>query len=216
MMPSYSILVMSEYETRLFINNEFVNSVSGKTFPTVNLVTEEVICHVQEADKGDVDLAVAAAKEAFKLGSPWRKMNATGRRDLMIKLADLIVRDTEYLAKLESLDNGKPTGLDGKVYGSAVDLHLVNQCLRYYAGWADKVQGKTVPVDGDFLCYTMHEPVGVCGQIIPWNFPLLMFTWKICPALAVGCYPNPNPNPNPNTNHNHRITGRVHRCDEDE
>jgi len=178
---------MSEHETRLFINNEFVNSVSGKTFPTVNPVTEEVICQVQEADAADVDLAVKAASDAFKKDSPWRKMNATGRRDLMIKLADLIVRDTEALAKLETLDNGKPTGLCGKVYGSATDLHLVNQCLRYYAGWADKIQGKTIPVDGDFLCYTQHEPVGVCGQIIPWNFPLLMLTWKICPALATGC-----------------------------
>jgi len=184
-----SNLAMSatEYETRLFINNEFVNSVSGKTFATVNPVTEEVICHVQEADAADVDLAVKAANDAFKLGSEWRSMNATGRRDLMIKLADLVVRDTEYMANLETLDNGKPTGLCGKVYGSAVDIHLVNQCLRYYAGWADKVMGKSIPIDGDFLCYTKHEPVGVCGQIIPWNFPLLMLTWKIAPALATGC-----------------------------
>jgi len=174
------------YETRLFINGEFVNSISGKTFPTVNPATEEVICQVQEADAADVDVAVAAASKAFELGSPWRSMNGSGRRDLLLKLASLIDRDRDILQKLESLDNGKPVGLGGQ-YGSSTDVHLVIQCYRYYAGWADKITGQSIPVDGNMLCYTRREPIGVCGAIIPWNFPLLMQAWKLAPALACGC-----------------------------
>jgi len=176
----------STLETRLFINGEFVKSASGKTFPTVNPVTEEVIVEVQEAAAEDVNVAVQAAKEAFKLGSKWRSMSGTGRRDLMLKLADLIDRDREMLMELESMDNGKPVAADGSAYGSNVDLALVTKCIRYYAGWADKIEGKTVPIDGDFLSMTLHEPVGVCGAIIPWNFPLLMLAWKLGPALATG------------------------------
>jgi acyl-CoA reductase-like NAD-dependent aldehyde dehydrogenase len=177
---------VSKIETRLFINGQFVNSVSGKTFPTVNPATEEVICQVQEADEADVNLAVDAACAAFALGSPWRSMPGSGRRDLLNKLTDLIVRDREYLEKLEALDNGKPQKQNGW-YGTETDLHLVISCLRYYAGWADKIEGKTVPIDGEFLSMTYHEPVGVCGQIIPWNFPLLMLAWKMGPCLATGC-----------------------------
>ena len=178
---------ISKLETRLFINGEFVNSVSGKTFPTVDPATEEVICQVQEADEADVNLAVDAACAAFALGSPGRSMNATGRRNLLNKLADLIERDRTYLGELEALDNGKPHAADGKAYGTSTDLHLVINCFRYYAGWADKIEGKTVPIDGNFLSMTYHEPVGVCGQIIPWNFPLLMLAWKLGPCLATGC-----------------------------
>jgi len=178
---------IEKIETRLFINNEFVNSVSGKTFPSVNPATEEVICQVQEADSADVDVAVASARKAFSLGSPWREMNASGRRDLMLKLASLLERDRVYLEELEALDNGKPVAAHGKSYGTHVDLNLVLQCFRYYAGHADKIEGKTIPIDGKFLSMTLHEPIGVVGQIIPWNFPLLMFAWKICPALATGC-----------------------------
>lgn len=180
-------LKIDELETRLFINNEFVNSVSGKTFATVNPTTEEVICHVQEAGEKDCDLAVDAAAAAFALKSPWREMDATGRRDLMNRLADLIVRDRDYLQQLEALDNGKPLAKAGEGYGTSTDLHLVIQCLRYYAGWADKIEGKVTPVDGKFLSMTFHEPVGVCAQIIPWNFPLVMLAWKLGPALATGC-----------------------------
>lgn len=168
--------------THIFINNEWHKSVSGKTFPTVNPVTEEVICHVQEGDKADVDIAVAAAKKAFKLGSPWRTMDASDRGRLINKLADLIERDRTYLASLETLDNGKPF-----MHSFYADLHLVIKCLRYYAGWPDKIHGKVIPVDGNILTYTRHEPIGVCGQIIPWNFPLLMLSWKFGPALAAGC-----------------------------
>ncbi|XP_006865491.1 PREDICTED: aldehyde dehydrogenase, mitochondrial isoform X3 [Chrysochloris asiatica] len=108
-------------------------------------------------------------------------MNASDRGQLLNRLADLIERDRTYLAALETLDNGKPY-----VISYLVDLDLVLRCLRYYAGWADKYHGKTIPIDGDFFSYTRHEPVGVCGQIIPWNFPLLMQAWKLGPALATG------------------------------
>jgi len=172
-------------ETRLFINNEFVKSSSGKTFDVVDPATEDLICVVEEAEAADVDKAVQAAKAAFAVNSKWRSMDATERRDLMLKFADLIQRDREYLENLESLNNGKPLGHEGQ-YGTAVDLDLTIKCYRYFAGWADKIQGKTVPVDGNIFCYTRREPIGVCGCIIPWNFPLLMQAWKMAPALAAG------------------------------
>jgi aldehyde dehydrogenase (NAD+) len=175
------------YETRLFINGEFVNSLSGKTFPCVNPTNEEVICEVQEAGEEDVEKAVSAARAAFSKGSEWRRMPSSRRRDLMLKLADLVERDHAYLAELETLNNGKPLASDRKTYGSFADIHLVVQCLRYYAGHADKLLGTTIPVDGKQLVYTVREPVGVCAGIIPFNFPLLMFAWKISPALAAGC-----------------------------
>ncbi|CAK8690019.1 unnamed protein product [Clavelina lepadiformis] len=168
--------------TQIFINNEWQNSISGKTFPTLNPSTEEKICDVQEGDKADVDVAVKTAREAFKLGSPWRTMDASQRGVLINRLADLIERDRHYLACLETLDNGKPYNV---AYN--VDLELVIRCYRYYAGYSDKIHGKVIPMDGDVLTYTRHEPVGVCGQIIPWNFPLLMQSWKLGPALACGC-----------------------------
>jgi len=167
--------------TQLFINNEFVNSVSGKTFPTIDPCTGEKIVDVQEADKADVDKAVAAAREAFKLGSPWRTMDASARGRLLYKLADLIERDFKYLVALEAMDCGKP-------YAAAEFdvLHVIN-VFRYFAGWCDKITGHTIPVDGDFFTYTRHEPVGVCGHIIPWNFPLVLLAWKWTAALACGC-----------------------------
>lgn len=166
--------------TQIYINNEFVNSASGRTFPTINPTNGEKIIDVQEGDKADVDKAVAAAKEAFKRGSPWRCMDASERGRLLFKYADLMERDKEYLASLETLDNGKP-------YTSSIsDLNFAIKVVRYYAGWADKIQGKTIPADGPYFCFTRHEPVGVCGQIIPWNFPILMYSWKFAPALAAG------------------------------
>lgn len=173
------------FESRLFINNEFVNAAAGKTFETVNPATEAVISQVQSAEKADVDIAVAAAKAAFEEGSAWREMPSSGRRNCLLKLAQSIEDNTEYLSALESLDNGKP--FKNAAYSAQIDLALVVQCLRYYAGWADKAGGKTIPVDGKMFCFTRHEPVGVCGQIIPWNFPLLMMAWKLGPALAAGC-----------------------------
>lgn len=167
--------------TGVFINNEWHKSKSGKTFPTLNPTTEEVIAQVQEGGKADVDIAVAAANDAFKLGSPWRRMDASQRGALLNRLADLMERDWNYLASLETLDNGKPYFMS---YNADVPMSIKN--LRYHAGWADKYHGKTIPMDGDFFTYTRLEPVGVCGQIIPWNFPLLMMAWKIGPALAMG------------------------------
>jgi aldehyde dehydrogenase (NAD+) len=165
----------------LFIGGKWLDSASGKTFPTINPATGETICRVAEGDKADVDLAVKAARKAFEEG-PWPKMNASERGRLLNKLADLIEKNQEELAALESLDNGKP-------YRDSftIDLPMTIKCYRYYAGWADKIHGKTIPVEGPYFCYTRHEPVGVVGQIIPWNFPLLMQAWKWGPALATGC-----------------------------
>src|SRR5438876_1999722 len=165
----------------LFIGGKWLDSVSRKTFATINPATGETICQVAEGDKADVDLAVKAARQAFEAG-PWPKMNASERGRLLHKLADLLEKNREELAGLESLDNGKP-------YRDSfhIDLSLTVKCYRYYAGWADKIHGKTIPVEGPFFCYTRHEPVGVVGQIIPWNFPLLMQAWKWAPALAAGC-----------------------------
>jgi aldehyde dehydrogenase (NAD+) len=167
--------------TKLLINGKWVDSTSGKTFPTVNPSTGDVITQVAESDAADVDKAVAAARAAFDKG-PWRKMSGSQRGRLMNKLADLIEKYADELAQLEALDNGKPAHV-----ARAADLNLTMACYRYYAGWADKIQGKTIPVNGRYFCYTKHEPVGVVGQIIPWNFPLLMQAWKLGPALAAGC-----------------------------
>jgi aldehyde dehydrogenase (NAD+) len=165
----------------MLIGGKWVDSVSGKTFATLNPATGETICQVAEGDKADIDLAVKAARKAFEEG-PWPKMSGAERGRLLYKVADLIEANKEELAALESLDNGKP-------YRDALaaDLPLTVKCYRYYAGWADKNHGKTIPVEGNFFCYTRHEPVGVVGQIIPWNFPLLMQAWKWGPALATGC-----------------------------
>ena len=165
---------------RLLINNEWVASESGKTFPSINPATGEEIGQVAEADAADVDKAVRAARRAFEHG-PWRKTSASERGRLLYRLADLIEQNADELAQLETLDNGKPVAM-----ARAADLPLTIACYRYYAGWADKIQGKTIPVSGDYFCYTRHEPVGVVGQIIPWNFPLLMQAWKLGPALAAG------------------------------
>jgi len=168
-------------QTQCFIGGNWVPSASGKTFQTVNPATEEVIADVAEGDAADIDRAVTAAREAFENG-PWSKMDARDRGRLMHKLSDLIEEDFHELAALESLDNGKPIR-DAK----AADLPLALDCLRYYAGYADKIHGQTIPIRGNNFCYTRREPVGVVGQIIPWNFPILMAAWKWGPALASGC-----------------------------
>src|SRR3954471_10035110 len=167
-------------DQKMLIGGRWVEAASGKTFETVNPATGEVICRVAEGDKADIDLAVKAARKAFESG-PWRTMNASDRGRLLNKLADAIEANIEELAALESLDNGKPMSI-----ARAADLPLTVKCYRYYAGWADKLHGKTIPIDGNYFCYTRLEPVGVVGQIIPWNFPLLMQAWKWGPALAAG------------------------------
>jgi aldehyde dehydrogenase (NAD+) len=166
--------------TKLLINNRWVNSQSGKTFATINPTTGEEICQVAEADAADVNIAVKAARAAYEQG-PWRKMSGPERARLLNRLADLIEKNADELARLESLDNGKPLSA-----AKAFDVAATIGCYRYFAGWADKVMGKTIPVEGPFFCYTRHEAIGVCGQIIPWNFPMLMQAWKLAPALATG------------------------------
>ncbi|KAL6461437.1 hypothetical protein MHYP_G00295810 [Metynnis hypsauchen] len=167
--------------SKIFINNEWYDSVSGKTFSTYNPATGEKICDVQEADKADVDKAVQAARSAFSLGSEWRRMDSSERGRLLSKLADLVERDRLYLATLESLNGGKPF-----LSSFFVDLQGTIKTLRYFAGWADKIHGTSIPTDGGYLSFTRHEPIGVCGQIIPWNFPLMMMAWKLGPALCCG------------------------------
>jgi aldehyde dehydrogenase (NAD+) len=167
--------------TECFINGKWVTAASGKTFQTINPATEEVIADVAEGDKEDIDRAVKAARKAFE-DSEWSRMDARDRGRLMYRLADLIEEEIDELAALESLDNGKPFK-DAR----AADLPLVIDCLRYYAGYADKIHGSTIPVRGNYFTYTRREPVGVAGQIIPWNFPMLMVAWKWGPALAAGC-----------------------------
>lgn len=165
----------------LYINGDYVQATNGKTFSVIDPATEEVIAQVSEAHTEDVDNAVIAARRAFDHGE-WSKMKAYTRSLLIYKLADLLEENREELAQLESLDNGKPykIALTDDVDGSI-------QHFRYYAGFATKIQGKTTQVSPEYVNYTLHEPVGVVGQIIPWNFPLLMAAWKLGSALAVGC-----------------------------
>jgi aldehyde dehydrogenase (NAD+) len=178
MVPNQTEIALPEL--KLLINNRWQPSQSGRTFATINPSTGEEICQVAEADAADVDMAVRAARAAFESGL-WRKMNASARGRLLYRLADLIENNADQLARLESLDNGKAVSV-----ARAVDVAKTAACYRYFAGWADKVHGKTIPIDGEFLCYTRHEPIGVVGQIIPWNFPMLMMAWKLAPALATG------------------------------
>src|SRR5580658_4485914 len=165
--------------TKLFIDNKWVDPVEGGEFETFNPATGEVLAKVAHAEKADVDKAVKAARKALESG-PWSNMDAADRGRLLFKLADLVDQKAEELAVLESLNCGKT------INDSKGDMVGVSNTLRYYAGWADKVEGRTVPVRGNFLSYTLRQPVGVVGQIIPWNFPLLMLAWKWGPALACG------------------------------
>src|SRR5499433_2594389 len=168
---------------KLLINGELVDAVSGKSFPVYDPSTGQVMAHVAEADAADVDKAVKAARKAFDEG-PWPRMTPSERGRILWKLADLIERQTEQFATLESLDNGKPLTV-----ARVADVPLTVDMFRYMAGWATKITGTTIPISfpGEYLSFTLREPVGVVGQIIPWNFPLLMAAWKIAPALATGC-----------------------------
>jgi len=165
---------------KLFINGDWVDAASGKTFNTVNPATEKVLVAVAEGDRADIDRAVIAARRALESG-PWSSMSARDRGRLLFRLARLIDENRRELATLETLDNGKPIRET-----SNVDLQQVIDVFEYYGGWADKIHGETIPVNGPYLNYTRREPVGVVGQIIPWNFPLLMAAWKLGPALSCG------------------------------
>lgn len=166
---------------QLFINGKWVDSAEGKTFTTKNPATGEDLATVSEAGHADVDAAVQAARKAFDHG-PWRTMSAAERSHLIYKLADLMEKNKKELAQIDTLDNGKPIAET-----TTADVPLAIEHFRYYAGWATKDVGQTIPVGGNFFTYTRHEPTGVVGQIIPWNFPLLMAAWKMGAALATGC-----------------------------
>jgi phenylacetaldehyde dehydrogenase len=166
---------------KLFIDGKFVDAKSGKTFPVYNPASGEVLANVAEGDSVDIDLAVAAARRAFDNG-PWRKLSPSQRARLIYQLADKMEERLEDFALLESLDNGKPLAI-----ARIADVPMSIDNLRYMSGWATKLLGDSIPIPGEFLAYTRREPIGVAGQIIPWNFPLLMAAWKIGPALAAGC-----------------------------
>jgi len=167
--------------TKLFINGEFVDSVSGKTFETLDPRTGEAITRVSEAQKEDVDLAVKAARAAFDHG-PWPRMSGSERGRILYKYADLISQHGDELAALETFDNGKPLDM-----ARILDIPYSVEVIRYNAGFADKIHGLTLKMSGQYQGYTLHEPIGVVGQIIPWNFPMVMFFSKVSPALACGC-----------------------------
>jgi phenylacetaldehyde dehydrogenase len=176
-----------EKPRKMLINGKWVDAISGKTFPTYNPATGEVLAQVAEGDREDINEAVKAARKAFEQG-PWRRTTAAERTRLIWKLSELLEEHLEEFANLETLDNGKPLAV-----AKAGDLPLAIDLFRYMAGWATKLEGNTIPMSvpytpgAEYLAYTLREPVGVVGQIIPWNFPLLMAAWKLGPALATGC-----------------------------
>ena len=165
--------------TRLFINGEQLDAGDGRTHDVVNPATEEVIASVAAAGEGDVDRAVRSARATFE-SDAWRKMSARQRGEAVRRLGDLILKNKDELARLETLNNGKP------LFESAIDVRLAAATYHYYGGWADKIHGETIPVDGPFLNYTLREPLGVVGAIVPWNFPISLASWKVAPALACG------------------------------
>ncbi|KAI3459875.1 hypothetical protein Pfo_016538 [Paulownia fortunei] len=167
--------------TKLFINGEFIDSISGKTFETIDPRTEEVIAKVSEGDKEDIDLAVKAARQAFDHG-PWPRLPGCERRRIMLKYADLIEENLEELAALDTVDAANLYSL-----GKAMHIHNAAELIRYYAGAADKIHGATLKMSKELQGYTLVEPIGVVGHIIPWNFPTQMFVMKVGPALAAGC-----------------------------
>ncbi len=167
-------------KTDLFINNEWRPAVAGKRFPVENPATEEVIADVAAGDAADVDNAVAAARACFE-SEGWRALSARKRGRMLSKAADLLEARLDEFARLETAHYGKT------LFESKIELTMTVNTLRYYGGWADKITGDTLPVEGPFFCYTLREPVGVVGAIVPWNFPLNIASWKFAPALAAGC-----------------------------
>jgi aldehyde dehydrogenase (NAD+) len=165
--------------TRLFINGEQLDAAEGRTHDVINPATEEVIASVAAAGEPDVDRAVRSARATFE-SDQWRKMSARQRGEAVWRLGELILKNKDELARLETLNNGKP------VFESMIDVRLAAATYKYYGGWADKIHGETIPVDGPFLNYTLREPLGVVGAIVPWNFPISLAAWKIAPALACG------------------------------
>jgi acyl-CoA reductase-like NAD-dependent aldehyde dehydrogenase len=164
---------------QLFVNGEWRDAASGKSLEVINPATEDVVATVPSADRADVDAAVAAARAA--LNGPWGQMSARERGRLLWRLGEKLIERADDVARLETLHNGKP------IFESRqIEVPASAECLQYYAGWADKIHGETIPVKGSYLTYTLREPVGVVAAIVPWNFPLLLTTWKVGPALACG------------------------------
>jgi aldehyde dehydrogenase (NAD+) len=164
---------------QLFINGEWRDAAGGKTIEVVNPATEETIAEVSSADRDDLDAAVAAARAA--LDGPWSKLSARERGKLVWKIGEKLLEKADAIARLETLHNGKP------IFESRqIEVPAAAECFQYYAGWADKIHGETVPVKGNYLTYTLREPVGIVAAIVPWNFPLLLTAWKVAPALACG------------------------------
>jgi phenylacetaldehyde dehydrogenase len=178
--------VVGSLSRKLLIDGEWVDAASGKTLESLNPATEEVLASVAHGEVEDVDRAVRAARAAFADGAAWRTMPHGQRGRIIHKLGDLILEHLEEFALLESLDNGKPFAV-----AKAADVPLAADMFHYMSGWATKIEGSTIPISAQgqeaYLGFTLREPVGVCGQIIPWNFPLLMAAWKIAPVLAAGC-----------------------------
>jgi acyl-CoA reductase-like NAD-dependent aldehyde dehydrogenase len=170
---------MALMRKQLFINNDWRDAAGGKTIEVVNPATEDVIAEVASAEQADVDAAVAAARAA--LDGPWGKVSARDRGRIVWKIGELLMERADEIARLETLHNGKP------IFESRqIEVPASAECFQYYAGWADKIHGETVPVKGNYLTYTLREPVGVIAAIVPWNFPLLLTSWKVAPALACG------------------------------
>ena len=167
------------FPVRLIIHGEAVDASSGRTLVVTNPATEEPLAAVAAGDATDVDRAVRSARETFE-GDAWRAMSARRRGALLHRLGALVMEHRDELARLETLNNGKP------IFESQIDVRLTAETLQYYAGWADKLHGETIPVEGPFLNYTLREPLGVVGAIVPWNFPMSLAAWKIGPALACG------------------------------
>ena len=185
--PEAKVTSFISRKHKMLINGKWLDAASGQMFPTYDPATGEVLAEIAEGDREDINRAVNAARQAFENG-PWRKLTASERGRMIWKLGDLLEQNLEELAELESLDNGKPLTV-----ARAADVPLAADLFRYMAGWATKIEGNTIPISvpytpgARYLAYTLREPVGVVGQIIPWNFPLLMAAWKLGPALATGC-----------------------------
>src|SRR6266853_644397 len=173
--------VKAEVRTyRNYVNGQWAPSSAGQTFPVYDPSTEEVIARVSAADKTDVDAAVKSAREAFDCG-PWAKTTAQDRGRILFRLAEKIRQNAASLADLESRNSGKP------IVEAEYDVADVATCFEYYGGLATKIQGDVLPVPDNAMSLALREPIGVAGQIIPWNYPLLMAAWKLAPAICAGC-----------------------------
>src|SRR4029077_6471265 len=176
-----AIVTEKSFQNKLFINGDFVDAKSGKTFATINPATEEKLADVASAGAEDVDAAVKAARAQMEPGSQWQKMKPRDRAKVLWRIADMLSSHAEEIGRIETLENGKP------IFESQfVDTPAAAECLYYFAGWSGKVTGETIPIAENAVSYTLRAAVGFVGAIVPWNFPLMLAVWKIAPALACG------------------------------